>query len=75
MSNWDFGYMDNPANGLGIIRSRTLLGNFRLWDMPRSEEALDIVINEIGHSPIPGLYLLFDEKNKKVYIGQIESAL
>jgi len=54
MSNWDFGYMDNPANGLGIIRSRTLLGNFRLWDIPRSEEALDIVINEIGHSPIPG---------------------
>jgi len=73
MSNWDFGYMDNPANGLGIIRSRTLLGNFRLWDMPRSEEALDIVINEIGHSPIPGLYLLFDEKNKKVYIGQSEN--
>lgn len=73
MSDWDFGYMDNPANGLGIIRSRTLLGNFRLWDMPRSEEALDIVINEIGHSPIPGLYLLFDERNKKVYIGQSEN--
>ena len=73
MSNWDFGYMDNPANGLGIIRSKTLLGNFRLWDIPRSEEALDIVINEIGHSPIPGLYLLFDEKNRKVYIGQSEN--
>lgn len=40
MSNLDFGYMDNPANGFGIIRSRTLLGNFRLWDIPRSEEAL-----------------------------------
>jgi hypothetical protein len=65
--------MDNPANGLGIIRSRTLLGNFRLWDIPRAEEALDIVINEIGHSPIPGLYLLFDERNRKVYIGQSEN--
>ena len=73
MSNWDFGYMDNPANGFGIIRSRTLLGNFRLWDIPRSEEALDVVINEIGHSPIPGLYLLFDEKNRRVYIGQSEN--
>ena len=73
MSNWDFGYMDNPANGLGIIRSRTLLGNLRLWDIPRCEEALDIIINEIGHSPIPGLYLLFDEKSKIVYIGQSEN--
>jgi len=74
MNNMDFGYMDNPANGLGIIRARTLLGNFRLWDIPRREEALDIVINEIGNSPIPGLYLLFDERNdKRVYIGQSEN--
>ena len=73
MDNLDFGYMDNPSNGFGIIRSRTLLGNFRLWDIPRSEEALNVVMNEIGHSSIPGLYLLFDEKNNKVYIGQSES--
>lgn len=71
MENRTFGYLDNPANGLDIIRARTLLGNLRLWDMPRREAALDIVINEIGHSPIPGIYLLFDERSeKKVYIGQ-----
>jgi hypothetical protein len=70
----DFGYLDNPANGLDIIRSRTLVGNLRIWDIPRSEEALDIVISEIGHTLIPGLYLLFDERNeKKVYIGQSEN--
>jgi hypothetical protein len=74
MVSRDFGYLDNPANGLDIVRARTLVGNLRLWDIPRSEEALDMVIKEIGHSPIPGLYLLFDEKNeKKVYIGQSES--
>ncbi len=73
MSESDFGYMDSPENGLGIIRSRTLLGNLRAWDIPRREEALDIVIKEIGHSPIPGLYMLFEEKAKKVYIGQTEN--
>lgn len=70
----DFGYLDNPSNGLDIVRARTLIGNLRLWDMPRSEEALDIIINEIGLSPIPGIYLLFDERSdKKVYIGQSEN--
>ncbi len=69
-----FGYLENPANCLDIIRARTLLGNLRLWDIPRKEEALDIVINEIGHSPIPGIYMLFDERSeKKVYIGQTEN--
>ena len=74
MESRNFGYLENPANSLDIIRARTLLGNLRLWDLPRREEALDIVINEIGHSPIPGIYLLFDERNeKKVYIGQSEN--
>jgi hypothetical protein len=70
----DYGYITNPTNGLGIVRARTLIGNLRLWDIPRSEQALDTVINEIGQSPIPGLYMLFDERSeKKVYIGQSES--
>jgi hypothetical protein len=74
MESRDFGYLDNPANGLGIVRARTLIGNLRLWDFPRSEEALDLVINEIGHSPIPGIYLLFVAgSEKKVYIGQSEN--
>lgn len=66
----ELGYISNPINGLGIVRARTLLGNLRLWDIPRSESALITVINEIGVSPIPGLYILLDEK--KVYIGQSE---
>jgi len=74
METKDFGYLDNPANGYGIIRARTLVGNLRIWDIPRSERALETIINEIGQSPIPGLYLLLDEKkNKKSYIGQTEN--
>lgn len=66
----ELGYISNPINGLGIVRARTLLGNLRLWDIPRSESALNTVISEIGVSPIPGIYILLDEK--KVYIGQSE---
>jgi len=74
MNGPEFGYMDNPANGLGIIRARTLVGNFRLWDMPCGQEALDVITDEVGCSPIPGLYLLFDERGaRKVYIGQTGS--
>jgi hypothetical protein len=74
MEDRKFGYLDNPANGLGIVRARTLIGNLRIWDIPRTEEALILVIKEIGQSPIPGLYLLFDERaGKKVYVGQSEN--
>jgi len=70
----DYGFMTNPTNGLGIVRARTMLGNLRLRDIPRGEQALDMVVNEIGHSPIPGLYMLFDERSeKKIYIGQSEN--
>ncbi len=70
----DYGFINNPENGLGIVRARTMLGNLRLWDMPRSEQALKQVIDEIGKSPLPGIYMLFDERSeKKVYIGQTEN--
>jgi hypothetical protein len=69
----DLGFIDNPANGLGIVRARTLLGNLRLWDIPRTEQALDLVIREIGIPPIPGLYILIDERSgRRAYVGQTE---
>ncbi|MGB9871492.1 MAG: hypothetical protein ACPLYD_07500, partial [Anaerolineae bacterium] len=69
----DLGFQSLPENGLRIVRSRTLLGNLRLWEIPRSEEALETVIDEIGRAPIPGLYVLLDERaEKKAYIGQTE---
>ncbi len=74
MTREDLGYWSIPANGLGIVRARTLLGNLRLWDFPRSEAALSQVIQEISQAPIPGVYVLIDERpNKRVYIGQTEN--
>ena len=67
------GFWSIPANGLGIVRARTLLGNLRLWDIPRSESALLQVIHEIGQEFVPGLYVLMEEGGKKVYVGQTES--
>jgi hypothetical protein len=69
----DLGFQSLPENGLKIVRSRTLLGNMRLWEIPRSEQALETVVEEIGRSPIPGLYVLLDERaEKRAYIGQTE---
>lgn len=74
MTRDDLGYWSIPANGLGIVRARTLLGNLRLWDFPRSEAALMQVIQEISQAPIPGVYVLLEERpNKRVYIGQTEN--
>lgn len=76
MARNDLGYWSIPANGLGIVRARTLLGNLRLWDFPRLESALMQVIQEISPAPIPGIYVLLDERpNKRVYIGQTENLL
>jgi hypothetical protein len=70
----EYGYQENPKNGLGIVRARTQLGNLRLWDIPREERALDLVVSEISSTSVPGLYLLFEDNNsKKVYIGQTEN--
>lgn len=68
MSGREYGYQENPANGLGIVRARTQLGNLRSWDIPRTERALEKVTRELGGLPMPGLYMLFHEK--KVYIGE-----
>jgi len=61
----DLGFQSLPENGLKIVRARTLLGNLRLWEIPRSEQALETVVEEIGRSPIPGLYVLLDERAEK----------
>lgn len=67
MQRDELGFLSSPANGLGIVRVRTILGNLRFWDVPRLEQALAIVIKEIGTSPIPGLYLLIDERSLNRY--------
>ena len=74
--NRNYGYQENPENGLGIVRARTQIGNLRSWDIPRDESAIKRVIEDIGESPVPALYMLFDDRSgKKVYIGESSDIL
>jgi len=64
----NFGYEESPRNGDGIIRAATS-GQIRSWDMPRELKALEKVQNDWGNE-YPGIYLLLDQKSRKVYIGE-----
>jgi len=64
------GYFENPKNGSEITRAWTT-GQLRLWKIPNSRKALEIVHKEFGHQDFPGIYILFDRQ--KVYIGEAKS--
>lgn len=51
----NLGFQSLPENGLKIVRSRTLLGNRRLWEIPRSEQALETIADTID------VFLRFEE--------------
>ncbi len=69
MSNNDIGYHEDPKNSDGIIRARTTK-QIRSWEIPRTMKALEVLNNELGKIEFPGIYTLFEGKNK-VYIGAI----
>ena len=64
-----FGYHQDLKNGYGIVRARTT-GQLRSWDIPRTMQALEVLKREWGNIEFPGLYILFDSKFKKVYVGE-----
>lgn len=64
-----FGYHQDLKNGYGIVRARTT-GQLRSWDIPRTMRALEVLKREWGNIEFPGLYILFDSKTKKVYVGE-----
>jgi hypothetical protein len=64
------GYLEEPANGYGISRSRTTQG-LRSWLIPRSQEALEAFNAEIGKIEYPGIYIL--RNSSKVYIGEAKN--
>lgn len=64
------GYFENPKNGSDITRAWTT-GQLRLWKIPNSRKALEIVHREFGHQDFPGIYILFDKQ--KVYIGEAKN--
>ena len=71
MSNSDIGYQEDPENGEGIIRARTTK-QIRSWEIPRTMKALEVLNIELGRIEFPGIYILFEGKNK-VYIGEAKS--
>lgn len=64
-----FGYHQDLKNGHGIVRARTT-GQLRSWDIPRTMQALGVLKKEWGNIEFPGIYILFDPKTKKVYVGE-----
>jgi len=71
MSNSNIGYQEDPENSEGIIRARTTK-QIRSWEIPRTMKALEVLNIELGRIEFPGIYILFEGKNK-VYIGEAKS--
>ena len=71
MSNSDIGYHEDPKNSDGIIRARTTK-QIRSWEILRTMKALEVLNNELGKIEFPGIYTLFEGKNK-VYIGEAKN--
>nr|CAE46382.1 hypothetical protein C2_0024 [uncultured archaeon]CBH37420.1 hypothetical protein BSM_08970 [uncultured archaeon] len=71
MSNSDIGYHEDPQNSDGIIRARTTK-QIRSWEMSRTIKALEVLNSELGRIEFPGIYILFEGRNK-VYIGEAKS--
>ena len=67
----EIGYYEDPKNGDGIIRARTTR-QIRSWEIPRSLKVLEVLNNELGKIPFPGLYILFEGRNR-VYIGEAKN--
>jgi hypothetical protein len=65
----DLGWEEDPADDDGITRLRTKLGQLRVWKFAR--EALEQINGKDFAGQIhPGLYVLVDENEAKVYIGE-----
>lgn len=71
MNEEPLGYVQNPKNRNGIIRSRTT-GLLRAWTLEKSLKQLEIVNgSEWGKQEYPSIYVLF--KKKKAYIGEAKN--
>jgi len=64
----NIGFQTDPRNGYGIKRSRTT-DRLRVWEFPRTLEALEAFNTELGKLSYPGVYVLF-EGERKVYVGE-----
>jgi len=68
----DYGFYEDPADGLGITRAKTLK-LVRSWSIPRETFSLEgFTHEELRDVEFPAVYLLF-EGPKKVYVGEATS--
>jgi hypothetical protein len=65
-----FGYHEDPRNGDGITRARTIKGHLCSWDIPKTLRALEVLKKEWGSLEYPGIYILIDAIGNKIYIGE-----
>lgn len=65
----EYGWEDDPADSKGVIRSRTKIGQLRLWTFPRTTVRHVNTLDFAG-SDHPGLYILRKSGTKKVYVGE-----
>jgi hypothetical protein len=71
MNEEPLGYVQNPKNSNGIIRSRTT-GLLRAWTLEKSLKQLEIVnATEWGKQEYPSIYVLFEKK--KAYVGEAKN--
>ncbi|MCK5561844.1 MAG: GIY-YIG nuclease family protein [Thermoplasmata archaeon] len=71
MNNEHIGYHEDPKNNKGIIKSRTTK-QVRSWEIPREMKSLEAFNNDLRKIEFPGIYILFEGKNK-VYIGEAKN--
>lgn len=72
IDNRDIGYYEELINGSSIVRARTIR-QIRSWEFPRSLESIETLNKEFAEADFPGIYILFDTKANKVYIGEAKS--
>jgi len=66
----NIGFNEDPKNGFDIVRAKTTK-QLRSWEFARTLKALEYINNEeFGKLPYPGIYILFETKSRKVYIGE-----
>jgi hypothetical protein len=65
-----YGWDIDPADGRGVVRGRTKLGQLVVWLIP-ADPLQSVVEEELGKGLAhPGLYVLIDEQTDRVYIGE-----
>lgn len=72
MDTENIGYSDLPKNSNGIQRARTTC-QVRSWHMMRGTRPLQAFRRELETVQYPALYLLFEKKTRKVYVGEAEN--